>query len=217
MFLKMILLLVIFTFSTYNLSLASDPDPVTDYCIPEVASSSSPLQQCKNSSSVNVEDFVFNGIKDSGSLKKTGFSAYSVNSTVFPSLNTLGMSFVRADFDVGGVNVPHYHPRATEVVYVLEGEVYSGFVDTQNRVLAKVIKKGEVMVFPKGLVHFQMNVGKRQATLLGSFNSQSPGTVRIANAIFGSEIDEGLLKKAFGMDSKEIKKMRKRFNADELN
>lgn len=134
-----------------------------------------------------------------------------VNSNVFPGLNTLGMSFVRADFDVGGVNVPHFHPRATETAFVLEGKIYSGFVDTNNRVYAKVIEKGEVMVFPRGLLHFQMNVGDTAASILGSFNSQNPGLQKIPSAIFGSGIEEKLLEKAFGLNAMEIAKLRKRF------
>jgi len=59
----------------------------------------------------------------------------------FPGLNTLGMSLVRADFEAGGVSVPHFHPRATEVAYVLEGKIHSGFVDTQNKFLLKCLKK----------------------------------------------------------------------------
>lgn len=191
---------------------SSDPDPVYDFCIPRTNISSSILS-CKNSSLITVEDFIYSGIKEHGDFKKTGFAATPVSSTVFPGLNTLGMSFVRADFDTGGVNVPHYHPRATETAFVLEGKIYSGFIDTQNRVFAKVIEKGEVMVFPRGLVHFQMNVGDSPATILGSFNSQNPGLVKIPVAIFGSEIKDELLLKAFGFNSKELAKLRKRFGS----
>jgi quercetin dioxygenase-like cupin family protein len=135
-----------------------------------------------------------------------------VNSNVFPGLNTLGVSFVRADFDVGGVNVPHFHPRATEVAIVLEGKIYSGFVDTKNKIFAKVLEKGEVMVFPRGLVHFQMNVGDVPATIFGSFDSQNPGLMKIPNVVFGSEIKDELLEKAFGLNSKELSKLKKRFS-----
>lgn len=189
---------------------ASDPDPVTDFCIPI---SPSNTFSCKNASTATVEDFTFSGIKFPGNFKQSGFSSKPVNSNVFPGLNTLGMSFVRADFDVGGVNVPHFHPRATEVAYVLEGKVYSGFVDTNNRIFAKVIEKGEVMVFPRGLVHFQMNVGDSPATLLGSFDSQNPGLQKIPNAVFGSGIKEELLEKAFGLNSEELSKLRRKFSS----
>ncbi|OAY39021.1 germin-like protein subfamily 3 member 2 [Manihot esculenta] len=190
---------------------ASDPDPVRDYCILNTDSEAD-HSSCKNSSAATVEDFIFSGIQKSpGKFDETGLSSNPVNVNVFPGLSTLGMSLVRADFEVGGVNVPHFHPRATEVAYVLEGKIYSGFVDSQNRVFAKVIEKGEIMVFPRGLMHFQMNIGDKPATILGSFNSQNPGLQRIPTAVFGSGIKEELLEKAFGLSSKEIAKLRKRF------
>lgn len=94
---------------------------------------------------------------------------------------------------------------------MLEGKLYSGFVDTGNKVFAKVIEKGEVMVFPRGVLHFQMNVGDSPATVLGSFDSQNPGSVKLPAALFGSDIDSELLEKAFGLKSKEISKLKKRF------
>lgn len=196
-------------------TLASDPDPVNDFCILNRSSAATNLP-CKNSSLVTVEDFVFSGIKFPGKFSETGLASIPVNVNVFPGLNSLGVSMVRADFDVGGVNVPHFHPRATEIAVVLEGKIYAGFVDTQNRIFAKVIEKGEVMVFPRGLVHFQMNVGDTWATILGSFDSQNPGLQKIPSAVFGSDIKEELLEKAFGLTPKEIAKLRKRFAPHQL-
>ncbi|GKV39764.1 hypothetical protein SLEP1_g47484 [Rubroshorea leprosula] len=213
---KSAVLLVIFLQSFAIMTLASDPDPVRDFCIAGAASAINSLQ-CKNSSTVTVEDFVFSGIKLPGNFSETGLSSKPVNVNVFPGLNTLGMSFVRADFEIGGVNAPHFHPRATEVAFVLEGKIYSGFVDTDNKIFAKVLEKGEVMVFPRGLVHFQMNVGDTTATILGSFNSQNPGLQRIPNAVFGSGIKEELLEKAFGLSSNEIAKLRWKFSPHELS
>lgn len=210
-----IMIFVIFVHAEILLLASSDPDQLQDFCIPHNKSSpSSSSLPCKNSTLVDVEDFVFSGIKNPGKFKN-GFAGVSVTSDVFPGLNTLGMSFVRADFDVGAINAPHYHPRATETAFLLKGKMYSGFVDSQNRVFAKVIKEGEVMVFPKGLVHFQMNVGDGKATIFGSFNSQNPGVVRIPAAVFGSGIDEELLEKAFGLNSEETEKIRKKLGFKE--
>ncbi|XP_021296677.1 germin-like protein subfamily 3 member 2 [Herrania umbratica] len=213
MSLKPALLLAIFLHNYAIIAtLASDPDPVQDFCIPQTG-----IATCRNSSAVTVEDFVFSGIKFPGKFSETGLAAKPVNVNVFPGLNTLGMSFVRADFEVGGINVPHFHPRATEIAFVLQGRVYSGFVDTENRIYAKVIEKGEVMVFPRGLLHFQMNVGDTPATLLGSFDSQNPGLLRIPNAVFGTGIEEKLLEKAFGLSAKEIANLRRKFAPHELS
>ncbi|KAG4996366.1 hypothetical protein JHK84_027416 [Glycine max] len=168
---------------------------------------------CKNSSEVITEDFVFSGLtKASENFSNTGLAVVSANPTNFPGLNTLGLSFARADIEVGGINPPHFHPRATELVHVLQGKVYSGFVDSNNRVFARVLEQGEVMVLPKGLVHFMMNVGDEPATLFGSFNSQNPGIQKIPSAVFGSGIDEELLQKAFGLSSKQIGILRKKFD-----
>ncbi|KAL5974668.1 hypothetical protein ACLOJK_031338 [Asimina triloba] len=213
---KITVLLVIFLFHFYPI-IASDPDPVQDFCIPE--SKPGPILRtvrltqptCKNASHVTVDDFVFQGIKSPGNFTPMGFAGVSVNPSIFPGLNTLGMSFARADLEVDGVNVPHLHPRATEIALVVEGTVYAGFVDSANRVFAKVIRKGEVMIFPKGLVHFQMNVGDAGATIFASFNSQSPGVERIPIAIFGSGIKGELLEKAFGLNSKEVEMLRRKF------
>ncbi|XP_007010444.2 PREDICTED: germin-like protein subfamily 3 member 2 [Theobroma cacao] len=213
MSLKPALLLAIFLHNYAIIAtLASDPDPVQDFCIPQKG-----IATCRNSSAVTVEDFVFSGIKLPGKFSETGLAAKSVNVNVFPGLTTLGMSFVRADFEVGGINVPHFHPRATEIAFVLQGRVYSGFVDTENRIYAKVIEKGEVMVFPRGLLHFQMNVGDTPATILGSFDSQNPGLLRIPNAVFGTGIEEKLLEKAFGLSAKEIANLRRKFAPHELS
>ncbi|CAA3021095.1 germin subfamily 3 member 2 [Olea europaea subsp. europaea] len=208
-----------FMLSTLSLHIltasASDPDPLQDFCIPNTEFSSTRTTRfnivtCKNPKEVSPEDFVFSGIKSPGNFSDTGFSAISVNPVVFPGLNTLGMSLVRADLKAGGINAPHFHPRATEIAYVVQGKVYSGFVDSKNRVFAKIIEQGEVMVFPRGLVHFQMKVGKSPATILGSFNSQNPGTHKIPNIIFGSGVNDELLEKAFGLSLEQISVMRRK-------
>lgn len=213
---KLFALLVIFSLHCL-LALASDPDPIQDFCIPNpkygaIRTARFTILPCKNSSEATTDDFVFSGIKTAGNFSETGLATVPVNPTNFPGLNTLGMSFVRADLKVGAINPPHFHPRATEITHVVHGSVYSGFVDSNNRVFARVLEQGEVMVFPRGLVHFQMNVGEKPATVFGSFNSQNPGNQKIPAAIFGSGIDDELLEKAFGLSSKQIGMMKRKFD-----
>lgn len=212
------LLLVIFSLNV-SITLASDPDPVQDFCIPNPKFGAMKTEHgihyilpCKNSSEATTEDFVFSDMKKaSENFSDTGLAVVSASANNFPGLNTLGLSFARADIEVGGINPPHFHPRATELVHVVQGKVYSGFVDSSNRVFARVLEQGEIMVLPKGLVHFMMNVGDEPATLFGSFNSQNPGLQKIPSAVFGSGIDDKLLQKAFGLSSKQIGTLRKKF------
>ncbi|KAL2899710.1 Germin-like protein subfamily 3 member 2 [Bienertia sinuspersici] len=211
---QIIEVILLVTFSLYIIlhANASDPDPIQDFCIPN----NEPFLPCKPLSEVTPQDFIFSGIKSPGNFSEIGFSGISVTPTNFPSLNTLGISFSRADLKLGGVNVPHLHPRATEIAYVVRGSIYSGFIDSTNRVFAKVIEAGEVMVYPRGLVHFQMNVGRYPATIIASFNSQNPGIIRIPNALFGSGVNDILLEKAFGMTIEQISSIRKKFISKEI-
>ncbi|GLT66521.1 hypothetical protein SLA2020_388810 [Shorea laevis] len=77
----------------------------------------------------------------------------------FPGLNTLGVSLIRADLAIGGVIPPHTHPRATEAVLVASGHILVGLVTTGNVYYSKVLTAGQLFIIPRGLVHFQRNVG----------------------------------------------------------
>uniref|UniRef100_A0A453MTM3 Germin-like protein n=1 Tax=Aegilops tauschii subsp. strangulata TaxID=200361 RepID=A0A453MTM3_AEGTS len=80
-----------------------------------------------------------------------------------------------------------------------------------DRLFAKVLVEGEVMVFPRGMVHFQLNVGDQPATIYGTFNSENPGIVRIPATVFGSGIRDAVLERAFGLSPEELRRIEKRF------
>ena len=130
-------------------------------------------------------------------------------------LNTLDISFVRIDYAPYGQNPPHTHPRATEILVVLEGTLYVGFVtsNTKNRLFTKVLNKGDVFVFPVGLIHFQFNVGKTNAIAIAGLSSQNAGVITIANAVFGSNppINPDVLTKAFQLDKNVVQYLQKKF------
>lgn len=197
----------------------ADPDAVQDFCVPD-AGRGRPVElnlirsyPCRSPANLTAGDFAFSGVRAAGNFSAdTGFAGVSVTPAQFPGLHTLGMSFARADLSAaGGVNPPHYHPRATETALVLAGRVYAGFVDTGGRLFAKVLVEGEVMVFPRGMVHFQLNVGDQPATVYGTFNSENPGIVRIPATVFGSGIRDAVLERAFGLTAEELRRIEKRF------
>uniref|UniRef100_A0A1S4AQL7 Germin-like protein n=1 Tax=Nicotiana tabacum TaxID=4097 RepID=A0A1S4AQL7_TOBAC len=103
-----------------------------------------------------------------------------------PGLNTQGVSMARVDFDRDGLDPPYTHPRATEIIFVKEGALVAGFITTDNVFVNKLITKGEVFVFPRGLIHFQFNIGRGNATIIVAFNSQNPGVQLIAISMFAS-------------------------------
>ncbi|GJR31580.1 putative germin-like protein 2-1 [Tanacetum coccineum] len=73
----------------------------------------------------------------------------------------------------------------------LTAEHSVGFVtsNTNNKLFTKRLEKGDVFVFPQGLIHFQQNVGKGYALAIAALSSQNPGVITIADAVFGSNPD----------------------------
>ncbi|KAK9292127.1 hypothetical protein L1049_020085 [Liquidambar formosana] len=112
----------------------------------------------------------------------------ALNDSASAGLNTLDISLAHIDFAPYGLNLPHIHPRATELLVVLEGTLYIGFVTSNpdNCLFTKILNVGDVFVFPVGLVHFQFNVGKTNAVSISGLSSQNPGLITIANAVFES-------------------------------
>lgn len=162
---------------------------------------------CKAETNVTEADFFFGGLSKPGIINNTlGSLVTAANVEKVPGLNTLGVSLSRIDYKPSGLNPPHTHPRATEIVFVLEGELDVGFITTSNKLISKSIKKGEIFVFPKGLVHYQKNNGDKAASVISAFNSQLPGTFSIASALFASTptVPDDVLAQAFQIDSKEV-------------
>ncbi|KAL4036261.1 hypothetical protein IC575_004989 [Cucumis melo] len=196
-------------------SISTDPDPLQDFCVADLnATVSVSGFPCKPISKVTVEDFFFDGLSKEGNTKNPfGFGLTPGNVLKLPGLNTLGLSMNRIDLAPGGMNPPHLHPRASEIVIVLKGRVLVGFLTVDNVYYHKVLKVGEVFIIPRALVHFQYNVGHRKAVVLAGFNSQLPGGVLVAGNLFASNppIPNVILSKALLVNEDVIKTIKSDF------
>lgn len=166
---------------------------------------------CKEEANVTAADFFFDGLAKPGVVNSSvGSLVTAANVDKIPGLNTLGVSLSRIDYAPGGLNPPHTHPRATEIVFVLEGELDVGFITTADKLISKTIKKGDIYVFPKALVHYQKNNGDKAASVISAFNSQLPGTQAIAATLFTATpaVPDDVLTKAFQVGTKEIDKIK---------
>ena len=84
---------------------------------------------CKDPNLATADDFFLSGMDIPRSISSpVGSKVTLFTADQIPGLNTLGSSLARLDFAPYGVNPPHTHPRATEVLVVLEGTLYVGFV-----------------------------------------------------------------------------------------
>ncbi|KAK8589620.1 hypothetical protein V6N13_088456 [Hibiscus sabdariffa] len=199
---------------------ASDPSPLQDFCVAINDPKDGVFVNgkfCRDPKLAKADDFYYSGLNiPRNTSNPVGSTVTPVNVAQIPGLNTLGISLARIDFAPnGGLNPPHTHPRATEILLVVEGTLYVGFVtsNTDNRLITKVLYPGDVFVFPQGLVHFQFNVGNTNAVAFAGLSSQNPGVISIANAVFGSNppINPDLLVKAFQLDKNVVKNLQSKF------
>ncbi|KAG0478309.1 hypothetical protein HPP92_013028 [Vanilla planifolia] len=208
-------LLFLILFAAAAPSLAADPDLLQDIC---VADRNSTIKVngfvCKPAAEVTAGDFFFNGLATAKATNNTlGSVVTTANVEQIPGLNTLGVSLSRIDYAPGGLNPPHTHPRATEIIFVLYGTLDVGFITTANKLISQTINQGEIFVFPRGLVHFQKNNGDKPSAVISGFNSQLPGTQAIAAALFAASppVPDNVLTKAFQIGTKEVDKIKSRF------
>ncbi|XP_010421516.1 PREDICTED: probable germin-like protein subfamily 2 member 5 [Camelina sativa] len=168
---------------------------------------------CKDSTQMTPEDFYFQGLASAAATNtSTGSVVTGANVEKLPGLNTLGLSMSRIDYAPNGLNPPHVHPRASEIIFVLEGQLYVGFVTTAGKLMAKHINKGDIFVFPKGLLHFQKNVANTPASVIAAFDSQLPGTQSIVASLFGALPDD-ILVKSFQLKTKQVQRIKSRYPA----
>ncbi|CAN0914432.1 Putative germin-like protein 2-1 [Linum grandiflorum] len=193
------------------------PSPLQDFCVADL---DGPITMngfaCKNPANVDANDFFFSGLRFPGNTSNpVGSKVTPAFVTQLPGLNGLGISMVRVDYAPWGLNPPHVHPRATEVLTVIKGTLEVGFVTSnpENRLITRIINKGDVFVFPIGLVHFQRNIGRGHAKAVSGLSSPNPGIVRIAESVFGSnpEISPDILAKAFQSNRNVMKYLQSKF------
>ncbi|EFJ23493.1 hypothetical protein SELMODRAFT_415460 [Selaginella moellendorffii] len=96
---------------------------------------------------VTIDDSVFSGLLTPAdpSLGPSGTSVTPAFVETFPGLHRLLGSTL-------------WRVASSAFVYITRGRLYAGFIDTANRAFARVYSKGEVMIFPRGLIHWQLNV-----------------------------------------------------------
>ncbi|XP_045796750.1 rhicadhesin receptor-like [Trifolium pratense] len=207
---KLIAVLLLVVFTTFT---TSDPDNLQDLCVADLASAILVNGfTCKPATNVTAADFSSNILAKPGATNNTfGSLVTAANVQKIPGLNTLGVSLARIDYAPGGINPPHTHPRATEIVFVLEGQLDVGFITTANVLISKTIVKGETFVFPKGLVHFQKNNnGYEAASVISAFNSQLQGTVNVPLTLFAATppVADHVLAQTFQIGTKEVQKIK---------
>jgi quercetin dioxygenase-like cupin family protein len=167
---------------------AADPELITDFFLPPGT----------NKSTITGDYFTNESLRSGAGLVAPAKVAIKrVNSETFPALTGLGVSTALVEYLPGGINNVHTHPRGTEVLTVLKGKLTVGLIDSSNKLYTKVLKKSDIFVFPRGLVHYQINLSNHTVIAYAAFSSSNPGTISLPANLFGSAIADIVLETAF--------------------
>ncbi|TXG66195.1 hypothetical protein EZV62_007470 [Acer yangbiense] len=200
-----------------SIASAYDPTPLQDFCVAINDTETGIFVNgnlCKDPTLATVDDFTYRGLNiPADTNNQLGSYVNRLSVDTFPGINTLGINLGRIDYAPGGVNPPHTHPRASEILHVQNGTLYVGFADSNNTLFSTILYPGDLFVFPLGMVHFQVNIGKTDAVAFASFGSQDPGFVNVANAVFGTNrlIKPEPLARAFMLDVNVVKDLQEKF------
>ncbi|KAM7269376.1 hypothetical protein ACFE04_024873 [Oxalis oulophora] len=183
-----------------QMAMAGDPDILTDFIAP-------------TNQSIDGNYFTFTGLRVLFFQGAPGnFTVLKAAVKEFPALEGQSVSYAVLKYPAGSVNPPHTHPRAAELLFVIQGSLNVGFIDTTNKLFTQTLQLGDIFVFPKGLVHFQFNSDSQDpAVAVSAFGSCNAGTVSIPNNLFGTDIDDTILAKSFKTDVDTIKALKAGF------
>ncbi|CAI0544191.1 unnamed protein product [Linum tenue] len=195
---KLISLLVASLAIIIQPAISGDPDILTDFITPP------------NTNTIDGSFFTFSGFGFlvNGTQLPDKFTVVKATMAQFSALNGQSVSYATLLFPNGTTNPPHTHPRAAELLFVLDGELNVGFVDTAGKLYTQNLQVGDMFVFPKGLVHFQYNAGAGYAIALSAFGSANAGTVSLPGTLFATGIDDVVLAKSFKTDVGVIQKLK---------
>ena len=79
------------------------------------------------------------------------------------------------------MNTPHTHPRATEFLYLVNGNMEAGFIEENGaRFVVNQLTAGQGTLFPQGSIHYQINTGCEPIKFVAALNNEDPGANQIA-------------------------------------
>lgn len=160
------------------------------------------------------DEFVFDVRNQTSVAMGTGGTIQAGDADTTPALVGTGMSYSLFTIEAGGENLPHYHPRASEFLYLIEGELEVAFVTTAGHVIKNTMVAGQATIFPEAMIHYQRNIGQSQAQYISTLNSEVPG---VASMRVWESLPTQALGQALRMSEEETKKFQTKLLPDYLN
>lgn len=185
-----------------------------DFCVADLRLPDTPAgYPCKPKAVVDSNDFYSDALAKPGPIIipfNTGLASATVKQ--YPGLNGLGLAATRVDILPGGVVPMHTHPEASELLFVIEGALSAGFISADaNKAYVKALGKGDLFVFPQGLLHFQYNIGNSTAIAFAAYSSPNPGLQITDYALFGNTLPADVVAKLTFIVRAEVERLKRFF------
>lgn len=169
----------------------------------------------------SVVSFDFNPPKPAPNAK--GGAVNLANVKNWPILAQSGLAVAAVFLGPCGINTPHIHPRAAELITVTSGAVNFGYILENGLVDAG--QKAEITgqlgpyqaaLFPQGSIHYQVNPTCGNSTFVAALNSEDPGASQVAQNFFGldGQVVEAVLGFPEQFDGDRIEEFRKNIPAN---
>lgn len=131
--------------------------------------------------------YVFDFNEGVGTTGGAGGNLTVANVADFPYLYGKGMALSVGRLGPCGLAPPHYHPRASEFLYMLSGtSLQVGFtLENGARLVQGTLNPNQGFVYPKNSFHFQSNTNCDPVTFVAGWNDEDPGIAQVAQRFFG--------------------------------
>ncbi|KAH7101202.1 RmlC-like cupin [Auriculariales sp. MPI-PUGE-AT-0066] len=136
----------------------------------------------------DTNNFIFDFVKarDNAKAGKDG-AVVLATAGAFPLAVGNGVAMGVGFIGPCGLNVPHWHPRASELLIAVGGNLTFGtFQEDGATFITGTLgdKQGTTTLFPAGSLHFQQNLECTPAQFYAAFNSEDPGRIDSAPGFF---------------------------------
>jgi len=116
----------------------------------------------------------------------SGGRTVTANAATFPAIIGNGMAMSLGYLEGCGLNTPHVHPRGTEFNVAVNGTLRTGMISENGaRFVFTELPPGSATIFPRGAIHFEMNLECEPTLFVAAFNNEDPGGSAVAQRFFG--------------------------------
>jgi len=134
----------------------------------------------------NNRDWLFDYNAGVGTVVSAGGNLTLANVANFPALFANNIAMAIGQMAPCGMNTPHTHPRATEFLFLVNGQMEVGFIEENGaRFVINDLTPGQGTIFPQGSIHYQINLGCEPLTFVAALNDEDPGASQVAQRFFG--------------------------------